>query len=584
MVSAPIQLQHFLIIIPKKVRDRNWYDGILNECTSDLKYATPESGYGYFVTPRKKTVNRSSYSKPEVMVCGDDQDFDRNKPDAWLGNGIVIRYFETGLEIFSSLTGLPPVYQFEDSHYIIFSDTIQAISSLSFVNLHFNREAIVEMGLIGKPINYKTLFNEILLIPAGKRIEFSGNGVVKQSGEWQQDIREYTRQQEYMDEVIAAFESAIIRIDTSPSFLSLTAGLDSRAILSNLLKHNKAIPCVTITGRKETLDSMRARQLCEYYDIRHYPVVIGNEFEKELPRLSLLASLHTGGLSSIDQAVEIYFNEFTEKLFASRVSGNLGNQIGRSGTEGTGERAASMVAFNDEYIRLADVFDSRHWFYKVNHTDDLLSASFILQQENLFAQLGNYSIGHHYLNQQTPYADKNVINLKFSEPIHVDNVRTIRDIKIRDLKHRILGQSVGQSFQSRIVEQAGGKIMQVPINWGWRVKGFYTPESLFQGGKALVDMLLSQRIERIPGCAKLLDIVGIEGFSGFQKANYTDSQSMQEFIKDTFSSQRIRECNLFNPVFIQAILWPDKNYHIDQKETILALDIALSMATFSVQT
>jgi hypothetical protein len=127
----------------------------------------------------------------------------------------------------------------------------------------------------------------------------------------------------------------------------------------------------------------------------------------------------------------------------------------------------------DEYLQ---TWDHRHWFFKENPDKDLLSPHFIAPRKNLFAQLGNYCNGHEFVTEQTPYADRALIDMKYREPPSSrEYPDSIKAIKLRDLKHRILGQSVKRSFQCRVVQQAGGFVANCPINWGWKVAGGYSP-------------------------------------------------------------------------------------------------------------
>ena len=275
----------------------------------------------------------------------------------------------------------------------------------------------MELVKIGKPINHRTLFREIGIVPAGSLVTISEGRVQVKEGVWQpQEAPGFNTSDDYLEAMVDAMQASIARMDLGRSFLSLTAGLDTRAILAVLAMQDKLLPAFTISGSSPTLDAMRARQLSKAYGFPHTLVSIDQCSEDKLPEYTVLASRYSGGLNSIEQAIELYFYELAGPGYTGRLSGNLGNQVGRSGTEGTGVRDApttSLGSFIDEYLQ---AWDNRHWFFKANPDKDLLSPHFIVPRENLFAQLGNYCIGHEFVTQQTPYADRTLIDLKYREP------------------------------------------------------------------------------------------------------------------------------------------------------------------------
>ena len=398
---------------------------------------------------------------------------------------------------------------------------------------------------------------------------------------WQQSNKtSFDDSDEYLDAMVSAMQASISRLDLGRSFLSLTAGLDTRAILAVLTMQDKLLPAFTISGSSPTLDAMRAVQLSKAYGFPHNLVSIDQCVEEKLPEYTVLASRYSGGLNSIEQAIEICFFEMAAPGFSGRLSGNLGNQIGRSGTEGTSVRNAPTTSLGEFVKDPLQTWDDRHWFFKVNSGSDILSPRFIITRENLFAQLGNYSIGHEFVTQQTPYADRTVIDMKYREPTsNREYPEGIKGIKQRDLKHRILGQSIHKSFQCRAVKKAGGYVAECPINWGWKAAGGFSPGGLYYGAKALTDIAFTNRV---PGANKLLGILGIKGFSSFHTRHILYTPRMREFISDLFNKQSTLECGLFDR---QRLMELSGNKMTDESlydELVVTLDLAVAADNFGL--
>ena len=65
------------------------------------------------------------------------------------------------------------------------------------------------------------------------------------------------------------------------------------------------------------------------------------------------------------------------------------------------------------------------------------------------------------------------------------------------------------------MHHAGDFVANCPINWGWKVAGGYSPAGLYYGAKAFTDIVVGNRLDRVPGAGRLLELSGIKGFSSF---------------------------------------------------------------------
>lgn len=577
-----LQVKHFIILCPH-LTGSNILDKAIENTNYPIKYNLKTSDSVLMAVSR--TTSSTNNISATSLICGDTQDFDPNASD-FLGNGIHIKQeANDSFSVASSLTGLPPLYIYRDSKCTLLSDNIQAIANSPYSSLHFDIESVNELAKIGFPIKHRTLFKEINIIPAGSIVTVSENNIDIKENVWQPSFTEqFSHVSDYIDMMSDLMQSSIRRMNTDNSFLSLTAGLDTRAILAALAIEKKVIDSFTISGSRLTLDAMRGKQLCSAYDIKHNIIAIDNALSEDLPEYAKHASLYSGGLNSIEQATEIYFYEMAGTKYTGRVSGNLGNQVGRSGSEGTGIRNASTQSLNSEITNRIPTMDDRHWFFQTNSHDDLLDPGFLIKQENLFAQISNYSIGHEKVTQQTPYADRDLINIKYSEPKeNRDFPENISAIKMRDLKHRIIGQSPKHSFQCQIVQTAGGAVANTPINWGWTTKGSFSLGGLYYGGKSFTDILLGNKFDKVPGVSTLLIKSGIKGFSSFHTKHTLYEKSMQTYIKDLLTTQSVVDTGLFNKTRITQLIDGDLNKSENYSEVALTLDLALASQNFNAE-
>lgn len=117
------------------------------------------------------------------------------------------------------------------------------------------------------------------------------------------------------------------------------------------------------------------------------------------------------------------------------------------------------------------------------------------------------------------------------------------------------------------------------INWDWKVAGGYY-EVLYHGGKAFVYIVLGNRLDRVPGAIKVLQLSGIRGFSSFHARQIVHTAGMQEFIKDLFHKTSILECGLFDRVRLDDLSGNAMKDELLYDELVAALDLAMAAENF----
>lgn len=558
--------------------------------TRQFCFSTPQKNIHLSVTPATdKIIHPDIHHNHDIdqyYVLGDDQDLMPNVMGLqYLGNGVMLRCNtpRREIEITSSITGLPAVFIYQDNKNIIISSEIQNIAAIPGLKLEFDPKSLTELATIGHPINHRTLFKNIVIIPAGSHLKFK-NDTMSVVDNWQPSYDPaYTNWPEYIDAQINATRNAVRRLDLSQSFLSLTAGLDTRAIFALLVQENARVPAYTMSGDRVSLDAMRAGQLAQAYGLSHNKIIIDSEFVEKIPQYAVEASRLSGGLESLGQAFEVYFYNAVHNELTARISGNLGNQIGRSGTEGTGMRNANLSILNPDMRVKPPGSTGEHWFNEIFPDQKMMHPLFLIQNENLYASVGNYCIGNHFAVQQTPYADRTVINQKLRQPPiprQANQQDAIWKIKLRDIRHRFLGQPVEYSFQRKIVKDTGGFVANCPINWGWRARGGVSVGGLIYGAMAITDAALGSRLKHYPLSGKLLKLAGIQGLSGFQEVNVLENPKTWQFVADTLLSSAFLQSGIVQSSELRGMIDSSMTGTINRSGIEFSLDVALAQHNF----
>ena len=167
------------------------------------------------------------------------------------------------------------------------------------------------------------------------------------------------------------------------------------------------------------------------------------------------------------------------------MSGNLGNQVGRGGTEGVGTRGARLDILAPA-LRDAARVQEGHWLLDNLTAGGSSAIEFILQHEVPFSRVGNFAIGNHFAIQQSPYADRALIETMACRPAGGPSLSgSMTRMRLIDLKHRFLGHPKAFSFQRSLLVRMGGFASTYPINFGWRATGGLSLRGMLLGCRDL---------------------------------------------------------------------------------------------------
>lgn len=518
------------------------------------------------------------------LILGDHAEWQETQGESCMAAGAFVE-FDTSknyLKLVTSVVGLPPFFIYRDSALIVITSDIHLLYRIAGISLHFNLQAVGDLCQIGYPINGMTLFKEVMLVPGGSSWLLKPDGDIRQSSlSLFGDDEKAMEWPAYLDLQADTLKRAMEAIDISKSFLSLTAGLDTRAIMAMLVAKGRSLPAYTLTGTRLTLDARIAGSLCKAYQFSHTAVVLGDDFYRNLPDYIIEASRHSGGLTSLDQAHEIYFYKSVNRDYEARLCGNLGNQVGRRGVERVSMRNVDSSILNSHILTAAK--RNSHWYTTESSQGGAPDFEFLIRNEIPSSSVANYCIGNYFATQQSPYANHKLIKNVKRMPTerNAEEKLSVWQLRLRDLKHRFLGQAPEQSFQVRLIRETGGYLASCPINWGWRAKGGISVKGMMYGGLTFIDALATKKELNSQILSKSLDRFGITGLHEYKHTNVWLRAFLKEFIHDTLLSSSVRNGGLFENGSLTKILNDHFTmYKSHEKEIILALDLALAQDIF----
>lgn len=519
-----------------------------------------------------------------ILSLGDPWEWKADDPTGPMGNAASVHFDlrSKRVVVTTSITGLPPVYEWRGTGRTIITSDLCLLASALGSNIWFDAEGVADLCTYGYPVDHRTLFQNTRLCPAATRITIDPDGSHRKERCWSFPSKSPMRNWVDFTELQSESFLAVLRVmDMQRNFLSLTAGLDTRTIVAALAHMDRLIPAYTMSGSNWTVDARAARALSTAYGIEHEVVLLDTEFLRSLPDMAREASRWSGGLASLEQSHEVYLYRKLGQRFSARLSGNMGNQLGRTGVEHVSMRNADPSLLSRDLQNRARRRTLAPWYEKGLREQTVYE--FLLQQEVPFTLAGNFSIGHHFAEQQSPYASRKLFELCPLKPVDSQAAAPSSSLHLRlnDLRHRFLGEPEERSFQRHLIRKLGGVAASYPINWGWRAKGGVSVSGASRGLLSLLDAFAVRQQKNSGPVAAVLDKLRITGLHEYRKWGLWMRTALREFTHDTLLAANVQQSGLFDRDVLARMLNDHyrgtANHH---RTLVLALDLALAAQEF----
>ncbi len=590
MTSAPdqpIQCKSFFVGFRKTPWDRPEADlrqAFGTDSAGDTLLSEDRRMFLGYIEDRPTAGGRATATGSPLLCLGDSADLVPGESGIPMANATLIKPDLNARRVhaLSSIIGLPPLFQYEDEQQRILTSDPFCLVSLVSRGLQFEPEAILDLCSYGFVIGQRTLFQNLQLVPAGTSLDITSNGTQLKfawkfhAAEPMPDWNEYTELQ------IEAFLRVLRRMELSNSFLSLTAGLDTRTIFTALIGMKRPIPSYTLSGEIPSLDAKTARTLCKHYGVPHEIIPLDAEFRRNLADYTIAASRLSCGLASLGQAHQVYLYKKLPRAYSGRVSGNMGNQLGRKGVERVSMRSADPAVLEPELRKRIAARPAFAWDNR-DRGCALGSHEFLFQEEFTFTQLANYMVGQSFAIQQSPYASRELIGLCYRQPRREEADARVSKLRLRlnDLHHRFLGEPELYSFQRRLIHRSGGFAASYPINWGWRAKGGVSFPGAVRGLLTAVDGYTERSGWDTGFSGRVLRGLGVTGLHEHRKPKVWLRESLRDFTHDTLLSTEAKNSGVLDiPNVTRMLDQHYKDHASHHGALVVALDLALAAINF----
>lgn len=331
-------------------------------------------------------------------------------------SGLIVDWRHQALHLFNDHYGLGRVYIHENNSAFYFASETKALLAALPGLRQVDYVGLAEFFSCGCPLQDRTLFKGVSLLPGGSAWTFSPGKPVARSHYFspaQLLALPKLSADAYYEKLKAVFPLVVGRYLKTPQpiAMSLTGGIDSRMIMAWAQRGPGELPTYTFSGMyRECADVRLARAVANICGQPHQSLRVGDEFLREFPDLSQRTVYLTDGNMDVSGAPDLYVNRIAAQIAPVRLTGNYGGEVLRS-----------IVTFRPRSLSggVLDLEFSR----TVASTAETYALEFRLDPRVFIAT--RQVPWHHYnrlavestqLTVRSPYLDKDLVALAFQTP------------------------------------------------------------------------------------------------------------------------------------------------------------------------
>jgi len=330
--------------------------------------------------------------------------------------GIVADLRKRKIILFNDRYGMNRLYMYQGKEAVLFGSEAKSLLKVRAELRAIDPEGLAQFLRFDCVMGNRSLFKNVALLPGGSLWSFDNQRSVKKRRyfdfkEWeQQDALQpdefYERFALTMNRVVPTYAGGFKRVA-----LSLTAGLDTRAVMASLHLHDHSFPCYTFGGVwGETFDIAIARKLAAIYNQPYQAIKINRDFFSDFAGLAEKSVYISDGTHHAFGAHNVYFNRIARRIAPVRITGKYGSEIVRGKKINLGSQFPINALASDLRPFLQSLPPASQ-VHGLKHPLSRMVAEIIPWYFS-----GTLAVEQSQLTIRTPYMDNDLINLMFRAP------------------------------------------------------------------------------------------------------------------------------------------------------------------------
>jgi len=385
----------------------------------------PESGTAARLTERGHKLN-SAEASYLVHLYEDDPSFPAGLNGFF--HGLLVDRVRATVALMNDRYGMQRLYYHESKDAFYFAAEAKAILAARPELRSTDPTSLGELIAMNAVLEDRSLFQGISVMPGASLWRFR-NGAIEHKGayfhpeEWESqpaldaDI--------YYDELRNVFVRNLPRyfVGRQRVAMSLTGGLDTRAVMAWYKGAPGSLPCYTFGGTyRNCQDVLVARQVAQTCGQPHQVIEAGADFLSQFPQLAERTVYLTDGCADVSCAPPFYVCQQAREIAPVRMTGNYGDQILRR------FRAFKPGAFAADIFRpemMAHITVARKTYIRIADTHPLSFSAF---RQTAWHHSGLFALERSQVSQRSPFLDNDVVRTNFRAPASVaeNNIARLR--------------------------------------------------------------------------------------------------------------------------------------------------------------
>lgn len=414
-------------------------------------------------------------------------------------SGILADSRRNKIILFNDRYRMGRIYYHENNEEFIFSSEAKSLLKIRPELRNIDLESLGQFFTWDCVLQDRTFFKNIFLLPGGSQWTFTNSTTPQKNTYFEPNVWEskpVLQRDDFFTKLKGTFLNILPRyFDQKDRIaMSVSSGLDTRAILACLNVEHGEIPCHTFSGiYRETLDAIIGRKVAEAWHQPHDVLRLDMKFLSDFPDFSQKTVYVTDGCLNVNGTYDIYFNELLRKVRPIRMTGKFGSEIVRSHSMLRKPYVFSEKLFDPDFKVFSDLAVKT-----MNGNRNCHKLSFAAFKEIPWNEFGRLSMEMSRLTIRTPYMDNDLVELMYQAPPEERNspeiilrlvelgnpaLRSIMTDRGTGGKHRYTFSNLSKFYHNYLVKSEYIYLNQLP-NWLTRLDSLLSsvhPEKLLAG-------------------------------------------------------------------------------------------------------
>jgi asparagine synthase (glutamine-hydrolysing) len=331
-------------------------------------------------------------------------------------HGLLVERMHGTATLFNDRYGMHRLYYHESEKSFYFATESKAILKVRAELRNTDLRSLGEFVTCGCVLQDRTLFEAIHVLPPASAWVFRNRlidkrGVYFQPREWEE--QEPLEPQEYSRLIQEVFSRNLPRYFNGSNRIgmSLTGGMDTRAVMAWQTFPPGSLPCYTFGGvYRDCRDVVVARQVAKVCGQPHQVISVANQFLSEFPYYAERSLYLSDGCVDLSRSPDLYLNQKVRGIAPVRMTGLYGDEVLRHLRTFKPVRPATGL-FSPDFLPYVDQADNT--YVEVTREHPLSFAAF---RQGPWSHHGSLALEESQVTMRTPFLDNSLVQTAFRAP------------------------------------------------------------------------------------------------------------------------------------------------------------------------